>query len=119
MWMFAAVGTVEPPIMELSLARILERDKGWYAERLPMLQGRVKTRLGELSRYLGDSEWLDGEFSVGDLMMVHVVRRMSGLGFIEEHPNLAAYIARAEARPAFQRAFAAQLEVFNAQATAG
>ena len=119
MWMFAAVGTVEPPIMELSLARILERDKGWFAERLPMLEGRVKTRLGELSRYLGDSEWLDGEFSVGDLMMVHVVRRMSGLGVIEELPNLAAYIARAEARPAFQRAFAAQLEVFNAQATAG
>lgn len=119
MWMFAAVGTVEPPIMELSLARILEREKGWYAERLPMLEGRVKTRLGDLSRYLGDSEWLDGEFGVGDLMMVHVVRRVSGLGVIEELPNLAAYIARAEARPAFQRAFAAQLEVFNAQATAG
>jgi len=118
MWMFAAVATVEPPIVERSMAVIVERDKPWYAERLPMLDDRVRTRLGELSRRLGDGEWLDGAFSVGDLMMIHAVRRLESSGLLTEFPSLAAYIARGAARPAYQRAFAAQRAVFAA-ATAG
>jgi glutathione S-transferase len=114
-WMFAALGTVEPPIVERSSAVLLERDKPWYEARLPMLEDRVRKRLGELSRRLGEADWLDGDFSAGDLMMVHVLRRLTGSDLLEIYPNLCAYIARAEARPAYQRAFAAQLTVFTAQ----
>jgi glutathione S-transferase len=113
-WMFAALNTVEPPIVERSMATILERDKPWYAARLPLLDDHVRTRLGQLSRRLGDAEWLDGGFSAGDLMMVTVLRRLEGSGLLEEHPALTAYIARGAARPAYQRAFAAQLAVFTA-----
>lgn len=113
-WIFAALGTVEPPIVERSMAILLERDKPWHEERLAMLDGRVRQRLGELSRHLGDADWLDGDFSAGDLLMVTVLRRLDGSGLLEEHPKLCAYIARAEARPAYQRAFAAQLAVFEA-----
>ena len=114
-WMFAAVSTVEPPIVERSMATLVERDKPWYGQRLPMLEERVRGRLGELSERLGDAQWLDGAFSAGDLMMVHVLQRLKGTGFLEEYPNLAAYVARAEARPAFKRAFAAQLAVFTSK----
>jgi glutathione S-transferase len=112
-WMFAALNTVEPPIVERSMAVILEHDKSWYAERLPMLDDRVQARLGDLSGRLGDADWLDGAFSAGDLLMVTVLRRLSGSGLLEKFPNLCAYIARAEARPAYQRAFADQLAVFT------
>ncbi|MGL9622021.1 glutathione S-transferase family protein [Bradyrhizobium sp. U531] len=113
-WMFAALSTVEPPIVELSMAMLFERDKGWYAERLPMLQDRVRVRLGELSRHIGGANWLDGAFSAGDLMMVTVLRRLATSGLLDEHPDIAAYVARGEARPAFRRAFEAQLAVFVA-----
>jgi glutathione S-transferase len=112
-WMFSALSTVEPPIVERSMAMILERDKSWYEERLPMLDERVRVRLGELSSRLGRSDWLDADFSVADVLMVHVLRRLGGSGLLEEFPNVAAYVARGEARPAFQRAFAAQLAVFT------
>jgi glutathione S-transferase len=118
-WMFAALNSVEPPIFERSMALLLERDKAWYAERLPMLEERVRSRLGELSRRLGDADWLDGAFSAGDLLMVTVLRRLSGSGLLEEHPNLRAYVARGEARPAFGRAFADQLAVFTAHQATG
>jgi glutathione S-transferase len=118
MWMFAALSTVEPPIVERSAALLLERDKPWHEARLSMLDDRIRKRLAELSRHLGDAEWLDGDFSAGDLLMVHVLRRAEGSGLIEEHPNIAAYLARAEARPAYQRAFAAQLAVFEASGRA-
>jgi glutathione S-transferase len=113
-WMFAALATVEPPIVERSAAVLLEKDKPWYAARLPMLDERVVTRLSQLSAHLSGHEWLEGTFSAGDLMMVHAVRRLAGSGLIEAFPNLAAYIARGEARPAYQRAFAAQRAVFEA-----
>lgn len=113
-WMFAALSTLESPIVELGMAMLFERDKSWYAERLPMLQDRVRTRLGELSRHLGDADWLDGAFSAGDLMMVTVLRRLNTSGLLDEFPDIAAYVARGEARPAFRRAFEAQLAVFNA-----
>jgi glutathione S-transferase len=112
-WMFAAVNTVEPPIVELEMAMILERKKSWYEERLPVLEERVRTRLGQLSRRLGRSEWLDGAFSAGDLLMVMVLRRLDGTEEVDKFRNLSAYVARGEARPAYQRAFAAQLAVFN------
>jgi glutathione S-transferase len=113
-WMFAALSTVEPPIVELSMAAILERDKSWYEARLPMLQERVRVRLTELANHLGEAEWLDGAFSAGDLMMVTVLRRLETSGMLEEHPTVRAYIARGEARPAYKRAFADQLAVFTA-----
>jgi glutathione S-transferase len=113
-WMFAALNTMEPPIVERGMATIVERDESWYAARMPMLEERVRTRLGQLSDRLGDADWLDGAFSLGDLMMVTVLRRLGGSGLVEEHPNLAAYVARGEARPAYQRAFADQLAVFAA-----
>jgi glutathione S-transferase len=111
-WMFAAVNTVEPPILELMTARILEGDKPWTRERLPLVQGRIRDRLKQLSAHLGDSEWLDGAFSAGDLMMVSVLLRLRPSGLLDEFPTLAAYVARGEARPAYSRAFAAQL-AFN------
>ena len=117
-WMFAAKSTMEPPIVELGMAMIFERDKDWYAARLPMLQDRVRDRMGQLSRRLGEADWLDGAFSAGDLVMVMVLHRLSGTGLLEEYPSISAYIARAKARPAFQRAFEAQLAVFKA-ASAG
>jgi glutathione S-transferase len=113
-WMFAALSTVEPPIVERSMAQVLERDKSWYAERLPMLDERVRARLGELSSRLGRLEWLDGAFSAGDLLMVTVLLRASKWGALENYPNLSAYLARGEARLAYKRAFAAQLAVFTA-----
>jgi glutathione S-transferase len=113
-WMFAALSTLEPPIVELGMAMLFERDKSWYAERLPMLQDRVRSRLGELSRRLGDADWLDGAFSAGDLMMVTVLRRLNASGLLDEYPDVAAYVARGEARQAFRRAFDAQLAVFTA-----
>jgi len=118
-WMFAAVGTVEPPILDLTMAVIVERDQPWHEPRLPLVKDRIRDRLGELSRRLGDADWLDGAFSVGDLMMVHVLRRLNVSGLLDEYPNLSAYVARGEARPAFKRAFAAQLAVFTDQAPAG
>lgn len=113
-WMFAALSTVEVPILERSFAILTESDRPWFEARLPMLEERVRTRLGALSRRLGEAEWLDGGFTAGDLMMVTVLRRLAGSGLIEEHPNIAAYIARAEARPAYRRAFADQYAVFAA-----
>jgi glutathione S-transferase len=107
-WMFAALSTVEPPILELGTARLLEGDKPWSAERLPLVADRVRDRLGRLSVRLGDAEWLDGAFSAGDLMMVSVLLRSRPSGLLAEYPRLAAYVARGEARPAYQRAFDAQ-----------
>lgn len=118
MWMFAALNSVEPPIFDRSLVRILERDQPWFEQRLHALDKSIRRYLGDLSRHLGEAEWLDGAFSAGDLLMVTVLRRLEGSGLLEEHPNIAAYVARAEARPAYQRAFAAQLAVFEA-ASAG
>jgi glutathione S-transferase len=110
-WMFAAVNTVEPPILEFANARILEGDRPWSKERLPLVVERVRDRLKQLSDRLGDAEWLDGAFSAGDLMMVHVLQRLKPSGILNEFPKLAAYVARGEARPAYKRAFDAQLAV--------
>lgn len=118
-WMFAAVNSVEPAILELVTAKILEGDKPWTKERLPLIEDRVRNRLGQLSRRLGDADWLDGGFSAGDLMMVSVLLRLRASGLLDEYPNLAAYVARGEARPAYKRAFAAQLAINAAAPPAG
>lgn len=115
-WMFAALSTVEPPILDLSTARIVEGDKPWARERLPLVMDRIRVRLGQLSARLGDADWLDGAFSAGDLLMVSVLLRLRMSGVLGEYPNLAAYVDRGEARPAYRRAFAAQLAI-NAPAS--
>jgi len=117
-WMFAAVSTVEPPILDLVTVKIIEGDKPWAAQRLPLVAGRIRERLAQLSTRLGDAEWLDGAFSAGDLMMVHVLQRLKPSGIVNEYANLAAYVARGEARPAYKRAFDAQFAI-NSTAPAG
>jgi glutathione S-transferase len=114
-WMFAALNTVEPPILERETARLLEGGKTWYEERLPLVEDRVRNRLDQLSGRLSDADWLDGTFSAGDLMMVSVLLRLKSSGVLDEYPNLAAYVARGEARPAYKRAFDAQLAVYAAR----
>lgn len=110
-WIFAALSTVEPPILELATAVLLESDKPWSEERLPAVKDRVRARLKQLAAHLGDADWLDGSFSAGDLIMVSVLLRLRSSGLLDEHPTLAAYVARGEARPAYKRAFEAQLAV--------
>jgi glutathione S-transferase len=116
-WMFAALNTVEPPILDREIARLVEGDETWYEERLPILADRVRVRLSELSYRLGNADWLDNAFSAGDLLMVTVLRRLKGSGILAEYPNLSAYVARGEARPAYKRAFDAQLAVFTTAST--
>jgi glutathione S-transferase len=110
-WMFAALNSVEPPILELANARLVESNQSWSKERMPLVVDRVHDRLKPLVARLGDAEWLDGAFSAGDLMMVSVLHRLKPSGILDEHPTLAAYVARGQARPAYQRAFAAQWAV--------
>jgi glutathione S-transferase len=112
-WMFAALNTVEPPIVDLAVVKLLERDETWYEQRLQVVEDRIRGRLGELSNRLGGADWLEGAFNAGDLLMVSVLLRLSGSGILNEYPNLSAYVARGEARPAYKRAFAAQLAVFH------
>jgi glutathione S-transferase len=112
-WMFAALSTMEPTIVEREMAIYTEKEQSWFEQRMGMVEGRIRRRLGELSDFLGDKKWLEGAFSAADLLMVLVLRRLDGSGLLEDFPNLAAYVARAEARPAYQRAFAAQLAVFT------
>ena len=112
-WIFAALNTVEPPILELANAKLLEGDKHWSKQRLPLVVDRVRNPLDQLSARLGDADWLDGAFSAGDLMMVSVLLRLKPSGILNEFPKLAAYVARGEVRPAYQRAFDAQLAAFT------
>ncbi len=117
-WMFAALNTVEPPIFDRSLVQIFERDEPWYEQRLRALHESIRKRLADLSRHLGEADWLDGAFSAGDLLMVTVLLRLKASSdILDDYPNLAAYVARGEARPAYKRAFDAQLAVFTAAST--
>jgi glutathione S-transferase len=118
-WMFAALNTVEPPIVDREVATLVERDKTWYEQRLPIVEDRIRDRLDELSSRLGDADWLDGAFSAGDLLMAAVLLRLQGSGMLDEYPSLTAYVARGEARPAFKRAFDAQLAVFTGKRPTG
>ncbi len=111
-WIFAALNTVEPPILELITVKLLEADKPWRAARLPLVENRIRERLNQLAQRLGHADWLDGTFSAGDLMMVSVLLRLKSSAILDEYPNLAAYVARGEARPAYKRAFDAQWAVW-------
>lgn len=111
MWMFAALNTMEPPVVEFEIAWLIERDRSWSELRMPLVKDRVRNRLSQLSRQLVDADWLEGAFSAGDLMMASVLLRLKLSGMLDEYPNLADYLARSEARPAYKRAFAAQLAV--------
>ena len=113
-WMFAALSTIEPPIIDRATARFQERDQTWYEQRLSMIDERIRQRLNELSARLGDADWLDGAFSAGDLLMISVLLRLKESGMLREYESLSAYVARGEARPAYRRAFEAQLAVFAA-----
>jgi len=110
-WLFAALNTVEPPILELANARLLERDQPWSEARLLLVEDRVRARLRQLSDRLGDADWLDGDFAAGDLMMVSVLLRLRSSGLLDEFPDLSGYVARGEARPAYRRAFEAQAAI--------
>jgi glutathione S-transferase len=114
MWIFAALSTVEPPIVDRDVVEYAEAGKAWQGERFAMVDERIRDRLAQLSARMGDGEWLDGAFSAADIIMVHVLRRLEGSGLLEQFPNLAAYIARAETRPAYKRAFATQLALWEA-----
>ncbi|MBZ6079126.1 glutathione S-transferase family protein [Microvirga puerhi] len=116
-WMFAALNTMEPPIVDRAIARLVERDEAWHEQRMTVVEGRIRKRLSELSGHLSDADWLDGEFSAGDLLMTSVLLRLKSSGLLDEYPNLSAYAARGEARPAYKRAFDAQLAVFTAAST--
>jgi glutathione S-transferase len=118
-WMFAALNTIEPPILDLVTAKLIEGDKPWRAERLPLVEDRIRARLNPLSARLGDAEWLDGAFSAGDLMMVSVLLRLRPSGILDEDRTLAAYVARGEARPAYKRAFAAQAAMNSGKPVSG
>jgi glutathione S-transferase len=118
-WLFSALNTVEPPILDREYSVLVERDKPWFAERLSAQEDRIRVRLGDLANRLGDAAWLDGAFSVGDLMMVTVLRRLASSELLKPYPNLGTYIARGEARSAYQRAFADQLAVFTASQAKG
>ena len=117
MWMFAALTTIEPPIVDREIVEYFEDGKSWQGERYAMVDARIRGRLRQLSVRLGDSEWLDGAFSAADILMAHVLRRLEGAAILQEYPNLAAYVTRAKERPAYKRAFAAQLAVFEAANT--
>lgn len=116
MWMFAALSTIEPPLVEFTNTLLFERSESWYEQRRPIIEDRLRKRLAALSDRLGDADWLDGSFSAGDLLMVSVLQRLKSSGILNDYPNISAYVARAEARPAYQRAFAAQLAAFNGSA---
>ena len=113
-WMFAALNSIEPPIVERETAYYFERERDWYAQRLPILEARIQSRLDDLSRMLGASDWLDGDFRAGDLIMVTVLRRLESTEILNAYPNLTAYVSRGESRPAYKRAFNAQRELFEA-----
>jgi glutathione S-transferase len=118
MWVFAALNTVEPPILDLQNTKFGESDKSWYKERLAIVESRIRDRLSTLSGRLGDAEWLDDRFSAGDLMMVSVLLRLRMSGLLDDFPNVAAYVSRGEARPAYKRAFEGQLSVFRGESQA-
>lgn len=114
-WVFAAMTSVEPAVQDLALVNIFEADKPWAAQRRPLSEQRVHGRLQDLSRRLGDQDYLESEFSAGDLMMTCVLRGLKDTALLDAYPNVTAYVARCEARPAFQRALAAHLADFTDQ----
>lgn len=117
-WLIAALNSVEPAIMELAVIDFFHSDAEWGRLRRPEVVQKIRERLGRLSAWLGDKEYLEGRFTAGDLMMTTVLRSLRHTDLVSEHANLAAYKARCESRPAFQRALTAQLAAFDKHAPA-
>ncbi len=112
-WVFAALNSIEPPVQELALIHLAYSDQEWTKARKPMLEEWVSKRLSQLAKVLDGKDWLEGRFTAGDLMMVTVLRMLNGTGLLDTEPAVKAYLERGEARPAFQRALAAQLAAFE------
>lgn len=112
-WSFAALNSVEPPIMDLAIATLFEADAPWSAPRLPAIEQRIRERLSDTARRLGDREWYRDRFSAGDLLMIAVLRILRDDALLAEQPTLLAYVERGEARPAFARALADQMAGFT------
>lgn len=112
-WMFAAQATVEPNITEFENACFFEQDVPWQQDHLALVECRLLKRLEQVADALADREWLEGVFTAGDLMMVQVLRRIAGHAMLDSFPKLKSYMERAEARPAFKRAYAAQAQIYR------
>ena len=112
-WLIAALNSVEPMIFELVNIDIFERGQDWTVQRRPQVVDKIAARLELIASALGSGEWLEGRFTIGDLMMVSVLRNLRRTDLVTGHPVLGPYVARGEARPAFQRALADQLAVFQ------
>lgn len=118
-WLIAALNSVEPWVMQLAVVDVFEADRDWSRPRRPKVIDDLHARLKDLSVALGEKTTLDGgEFTFGDLMMVSVLGGLRGTGILDTHPNLTAYVARGEARPAHQKAMADHLAVFDDSAAA-
>ncbi|TAJ74873.1 MAG: glutathione S-transferase family protein [Phenylobacterium sp.] len=115
-WLFSALNTIEPTIQELAAIDLFYTDEAWARGRRPQAEAQVKRRLAELAAALGDKDHLEGEFTVGDLMMATVLRNLRHTDIVDGEPRLRAYLDRCEARPAFQRALRDQLASFEDQA---
>lgn len=112
-WLLAALNSMEPPIQALAEVDLFPGDPDLNAKRRPGVEQRVKTRLADLSTWLGDRPYLEDRFTAGDLMMTTVLRILRHTDLVEQIPNLQAYQDRCEARPGFRRALDAQLEAFG------
>lgn len=117
-WVFAALNSLEPYVQQLATIDLFSAGEDWAKARRPEVVKTIQGRLRRIADHLGDKEWLEGSFTAGDLMMVTVLRILRGTGLVEEQPTLAAYQARGEARPAFQRALAAQFADFEPEPAA-
>lgn len=113
-WLVAALNSIEPFVMNLILIDVFHKDEAWAGLRRPGAEAFLKRRLSALAQALGDKPWLDGErFTAGDLIMGSVLRMLGYTELLKDEPRLAAYVERCTARPAFQRALAAQLADFR------
>lgn len=113
-WLISGLNSIEPMIFDLVMVNLFDKDEPYADLARPKMEQRLNDRLGELGKALGEKDWLDGgDFTVGDLLMVSALRGLRDTGMIEKHPVLAAYVARGEARPAFKRALADHMSVFE------
>ena len=113
-WTYAALNSVEPAILNLLLIDVFYNGQEWAKLRRPGAEEFVKLKLGRVSTWLGDKDWLEDRFSIGDLVMITVLRFLRHTSLVDEIPNLAAYLKRGEARPAFQQALSDQLASYAA-----
>jgi glutathione S-transferase len=112
-WLIAALNSVEPAIFELVGIDIFNKGQAWTEERRPQVVERIQARLALLADALGEQDWFEGRFSIGNLMMASVLRNLRHTDLVAEQPRLAAFLERSTERPAFQRALADQLAVFE------